>query len=436
MKEIKSILFLLLVLPALFFSAGVKGQQISLFDHYFYNPTIYNPAFTGNKETTNIMLVSRAQWTGFKNSPQLNALAIDGNIFNKKLGLGAIIHSDTKGINKTIGGNLLFSYRIDLNHVSHLNFGFSARILSHSIDFSKALVENASDPTLFTTQENKTNFNGNLGLAYFWKGLELGIAVDQILSDGTTYYNEEGNDVSFTPTNHFINSIKYTFPINKEKQILLSPQVLTRYLTNAPLQYEINTNLYYNNMFWVGGAYKNDYAVSANAGISLFKKFDIGYSYNIITSDIGQYAGISHEIMLNFKFAKRNKQKKEKEIEEEPVVVEKEAEEQPVVEELEEENGIRIIRASVDDFETPQFETPKAGVYVIVGTFSYRELAEKYAKKVKKKGFNHASFIYSEEGNFNYVYIFIEENKTDALNKIEEARENGSSQAWILILSD
>jgi type IX secretion system PorP/SprF family membrane protein len=433
MKIIKRIFLFSFTALLLWFSGNISAQQISLFDHYFYNPIINNPAFTGNKETTNIMLLNRTQWTGFKGAPKLNALSIDGNIFNEKMGLGAIIFSDSKGINKTIGGNLLYSYRVNLSEVSHLNFGVTFRFISHTMNFSDATVENVSDPTLFNSQQSRTNFNGDLGLAYFWKNLEIGVATDQILANETSYFNEAGNDISYTPTYHFINSIKYTFQINKEKQIKLAPQALVRYIENTPLQYEINTNLYYKNMFWVGAAYKNDYAVSANAGISLLNKFDIGYSYTFVTTDIGQQAGMSHEIMLNFKFGKKEKKEKIEEEEEKPI-----EEEIPKEEEnkTEEENGIRIIRANTDDFETPQFETPKPGVYVIVGTFSYRELADKYAIKVKNKGFNQTSFIYSQDDNFNYVYIFLEQSKKDALNKIEEARENGSKTAWILILTE
>lgn len=460
---------LLLFLLTLLISTSVKGQQISLFNHYYYNPTLYNPAFTGNKETTNIMLVSKDQWTGFKGSPKLNILSVDGSILKRKMGIGVSVFSETKGINKTIGGNLLSSYRININHISHLNFGISLRILSHNINFSEAVVEDVSDPTFYSSSQTKTSFDGNIGLAYFWKELEVGISLNQILKSKSVFSNDIENDISYTPSYHYINSVKYKFTLNKAKQILIAPQALVRYIPNAPLQYELNTNLYLNK-FWVGAAYKNDYAIAVNAGVSLFKKFDVGYSYDIITSDIGQNSGISHELMLNFKFGKRKKkerikeepelEKKEEptqekellqetieEVVEEPTQkedpfkeIKEEVMEEPTqnenLEEIETENGVRIIKGSVDDFENTRLQTAKKGVYVVVGTFSYRELAIKYALKLKLNGYPQASFIYSEDENYNYVYMFMESSKKDALDKINEAKENGSSQAWILILTD
>ena len=91
---------------------------------------------------------------------------------------------------------------------------------------------------------------------------------------------------------------------------------------------------------------------------------------------------------------------------------------------------------TADDFENSKLHDAKKGVYVIIGTFSYRELAENFAKKTKASGYREADFIYSVNDNYNYVYMFKSNSKKDAINKIEEAREKGSQEAWILILTD
>jgi len=425
---------LLYIYLSLLFVSSVKGQQVSLFNHYFYNPTFYNPAFTGDKGTTNVMLISRNQWSGFKGSPKLNFLTVDGSILNNKMGIGLSLFSDTKGINNTFGGNLLYSYRIKLNEISKLRFGISVRFLSHSINFNDAIVENNSDPTFYSSKQNTTSFDGNIGLAYFFKDLEVGFSLNQIVKGKSVFSNNIENDITYTPAHHYIGSAKYMFTLNREKQIKLAPQAMVRFVPKAPLQYELNTNLYLLNKFWVGASYKSDYAIGVNAGITLMKKLDVGYSYDIITSSIGQYAGISHELMVNFKFGKRKPKEKIEEpvVEEIPSVVEDTIKEEPKEDDL----GIRIITASADDYENSKLHDAKKGVYVIIGTFSYRELAEKFAKKTKASGYREADFVYSLADNYNYVYMFKASSKKDAINKIEEAREKGSPDAWILILTD
>lgn len=437
MRNIKLKYIIVVATLLLGFCKGFNAQQISLYDHYFYNPILNNPAYTGYKETTNIMLVSRTQWTGFKGAPKLNALSIDGNVFNENMGLGAIIFNDSKGVNKTVGGNLLYSYSVKFNEESHLNFGITARFISHQINFSEVTVENISDPTLLSTQQSKTNFNGDIGLAYFWKNLELGIAANQILSNKNSFFNEAGNTISFTPTYHLINSIKYNIPVNKEKQINIVPQALVRYIQNTPIQYEVNTNLYYKNMFWIGASYKNEYAVSANAGIQVLNKFDIGYAYSFITTDISQYAGMSHEIMLSLKFG--NKEEKIKPIEKEEKTEEKETpkKETKALEKAEvKDTSIIILEAKVKDFTTTTENTPNKGVYIVVGSFVEEEYATKYAAKIKNKGYESTGSFYSKKRGYNYVYMFKENTLADAMKKIGEAREKGTKSAWIIILSE
>src|SRR6202008_3800940 len=41
-----------------------------------------------------------------------------------------------------------------------------------------------------------------------------------------------------------------------------------------------------------------------NAGVTLNRRFSVGYSYDYMIGDIAKYAGISHEIMLAVKLGK------------------------------------------------------------------------------------------------------------------------------------
>jgi len=430
----------------------MEAQQISLYDHYFYNPIIYNPAFTGDKGFTNIMLVSRSQWTGFDGAPKLNMVAADGNIFNKKVGIGAVLLSETKGINERIEGSFLFSYKVTISDDSYLRFGIEFRAINHKINFSQAIVKDAFDPTLLTTNQSRINFDGNVGVSFAWKELKVGVGVDQILKNKTSFLKEVGSDISYTPSYHFMNSIKYRVPIIKDKNISVVPQALVRFVPNAPLQYEISANLDWNKRFWVGGAYKNKYAISVNAGVSLMQRFDIGYSYDIITSDIGRYSGISHELMINFRFANSEKKEKPKKAEQTERKEIKEVHKTPKIEEKVEgveikedpkkeikykkevENGVTVITNPVEDFKDVDEHLPEKGVYIVVGSFLNRELAVKYVETIIAKGFPQSNWVYSEETTYNYVYTHKFDTKEQALTKLKEVRERATAGAWLLVL--
>lgn len=303
MKHIYKIIVLILM------GSGLHAQQVVFFNHYFYKPMVYNPAFTGNGEAPELMLINHTQWTGFKGGPQYNVLTFDGNAINKNTGLGITLLSDKKGVNSRIGGNISYSYKLRFKKENvYLLLGLSAGAVSQSLDYSKAVIEETNDPSLFTNAQRSTTFDANAGLAFVYKRFELGLSAPQLANNKLNYKSASGSKAFYTQARNYMGSLKYRFALSKKKDISLSPLALVRYTANTPLQYDVNLNLDVQNKFWIGATYKSNYAVSANIGLNLFKRLSIGYSYDFITGSVGKYAGLSHEIMLSFKFIKQKKE--------------------------------------------------------------------------------------------------------------------------------
>ncbi len=468
------------------------SQQIGLFSHYFYKPLFYNPAFTGYKDETDAMLISRSQWAEFKNPPQLTVFTIDGNLFKKKVCLGLGFSSDRKGITNRISGTLYYAYRLILNDDTRILFGLSFGVLDHTIDFSKAQAESSIDPTLFNYSLHKTSFDGSAGIAFISKGLELGLSVPQILGNKLNYVDTSNLRANYTQARHFMTSVKYKIFINKEKEISIAPQGLVRFLPQAPFQFDGNINIDWKDKFWIGTTYKSNYAIAANVGFCIHKQFYLGYSYDFITGFIGKYSGISHEIMINFKFIKKNSQedaviaksanedkiddlknqleenqnkikvlneKIKKSTTKELVNIEKgEGEVEEGEEEGEEEKGLTetevnpkqqtdelkpgipdgdgvfVIKKS--DFKDSKNRIPDKGFYVIVGIFFYRDFAAEEVKKFVKRGFTNTNWLFSESKKNNYIYTQKVENKEAALQKVKEVNSSGAKNAWVLKLID
>jgi type IX secretion system PorP/SprF family membrane protein len=301
------------ILAGIVVSMNIYGQQVSMYNHYFYKPFFYNPAFAGNSGSTEAMLLNRSQWAGFSNAPQMNVFTLDGAVREKKIGLGLNLISDKRGINRRVGGSLAYSYRFNINEETYVSLGLSAGVINQSIDYTKAVSESYTDLTLFFSAQQKTTFDGNAGLVFGWKGLELAVSAPQLLGNKINYLdNASGIKASYRQERHYITSLKYRFTLSEEKEMYLAPQFLARIVPNTPLQYDGNLTFSWKNKFWLGATYKSAYAVSANAGITLSKCLDIGYSYEFITGNLANYAGLSHEIMVNYRFG-RNKKEEEHE---------------------------------------------------------------------------------------------------------------------------
>ncbi|MGZ3866162.1 MAG: PorP/SprF family type IX secretion system membrane protein [Bacteroidia bacterium] len=479
------------------FAAFVRAQQVGMYNHYFYKPMIYNPAFTGSGDETQATLISRAQWTGFQNAPQLNMFVLDGPVKEKKVGLGLMLISDRKGINQRTGGNILYSYKISFSEDAHLLLGLSLGVINQTVDFSKAVAENYNDPTLFAGAQQKTTLDGNGGLAFVWKGLEVGASAMQILGNKINYPDNVGTRANFQQIRHYTGSLKYKYYFSEEKGLSLAPQFLARIVPGTPLQFDGNLNLDWRDKFWVGATYKSSYALAVNAGVCIHKKLSIGYSYEIITSSIGKYSGISHELIANFKFGGR---KKDPEVEKEEVAKEvkslkndsilehrtdslkdalsesqnkinqlnKKIDEQskaqqqtneqikaleksiseinnrPVnnqngtaVQQLDSkvmEEGVWIATSPNVDFKDFDNLNPKPGFYVVVGTFFYRDLGIAEAKRFKERGFKSSNWLYSETKKFNYIFTFMTSSKKDAIMKAKQNQQSGITDAWVLEL--
>lgn len=286
----------------------IKAQQVSLYNHYFFKPLVYNPAFAGSGGNVEAMLLSRAQWTSFNGAPQLNVLTVDGAIKEKKVGLGVVLTNERRGIMQRNGGVVAYSYRLNFNEETSLSFGIAAGVVNQSIDFSKAVAEDYTDPTLFGGMQQKTSFDGNAGFAFMWKGLQVAASAPQLFANRFNYVDNVGTRTWYAQARHYMASAGYRIDVMKDKGISVTPQFLARIVPGAPTQFDGILNFAWENKFWVGAVYHSNYALGVNAGITVHKQLSIGYSYEMITADIGKYAGVSHEIMVNFKFGGKKKE--------------------------------------------------------------------------------------------------------------------------------
>jgi type IX secretion system PorP/SprF family membrane protein len=478
-----SLFFIFLITTALSYA-----QQTAMYSHYYFKPMVYNPAFTGVDPGINAMLIYRNQWTGFKGAPQLNIFTLDGTI-NKKAGVGVQLISDRKGFTNRTGGNVSYSYRLMINDDMHLAFGVSLGVMDQRIDFSRAVLENNTDPTLFATSEHTTTIDANAGLAFKWKALDIGVAVPQLMGNKVNYRDDVDVRAYYTQARHYMGSLKYKIAVSEDKGISLTPLALVRFLPNVPLQYDGTLTVDWQDKLWVGGTYKSDYAVGLNAGICVHKQLSVGYSYDFIIGKIGNYSGMSHELMISFRFG--NNKKSEPVITPPPVVTPlvqedknktlenkayetrmdslqrqlKESQDnlKKLAEKLDEQlklqkqqsletkptsenrnseaiegnvnkkmvEGVWVITNQTNEFKDDQNHEPEKGFYVIVGTFIYRDLAIAETQRFHEKGFKTANWVYYELKKYNYVFTERSLQKEAALKRAKDLRDSGVKDVWI-----
>lgn len=298
----KLIVYVVLFVTGL--SQPMLAQQVPLYQQYIYNRFVYNPAYSGFDETANVNLIHRSQWLDMPGQPITTAVTFDGPIKPKKIGLGLNMYGDKTDITSRLGFYGSFAYNIGIGDDQNLMFGLSLGGLQNRIDFSQVVVRDIDDPALLKDVERKQGLDGTFGLAYRWKELHFGVAIPQIMASKFDYPAVIGNSrATYNLARHYMVSLDYKIFVNSAQDVSLKPMFLVRYMPEAPMQFDANLVFNWHETAFLAISYRSDYAIGINARVKINKKISVGYTYDVISSTINTYSGISHELLLGYAFA-------------------------------------------------------------------------------------------------------------------------------------
>jgi type IX secretion system PorP/SprF family membrane protein len=291
-----------IILGFILIFSGAKAQQLPLGSHYFINPFVINPAYTGSGENINVFLTHRSQFSGIAGSPQTTYLTLDGPINVKSVGLGLNAYSDVTSILSRNGVSGNYSYSLNLWSGHSLTFGLAAGVVDHTINYDQAIVRDLDDPSLFQQKMHRTVFTADLGLLYEWKQLQVGFAVPQLLGNKARFRADDGTINYFDMQRHFVGSAKYVFDVSAKQGITVYPMVVVRGVAGAPLQFDLTTVADWKNRGWFAVSYRSNYAIGVSAGVR-YKNLGVGYSHDFGVTKVRSYAGATHEILLSYQFS-------------------------------------------------------------------------------------------------------------------------------------
>jgi hypothetical protein len=244
----------------------------------------------------------------------------------------------------------------------------------------------------------------------------------------------------------------------------------------APFQYDINAVFDWKDKAGVGISYKSDYAVSLSGWIMPNKSFSIGYSYDILLSNIKFFSGGSHEIMLGYTFGLTRKKLEEDIINLENRLKESEGKYNAIqarvdstkteitsakekitltdekyeritnelkdsvnviklraiaAEEKLKGNSAQLVKISENaDYVDMNGNPVEQGYYVVVRSFRNNAFAEFDKKKYLKKGYG---LEYNKKTGWFHAYMSKHDSYNKALDNLKAARAL-YSDAWINVI--
>lgn len=291
-RLISIILFITAVFPLC-----LLAQQKPLFTNYVFNDYYYNPAIPSTKEVIDFRFLYRNQWAGLDGKPQTQTFSAYGALKKFPLGLGGNLYHDKTGPLRTIGFNVSASYGIKINEESILSAGIAAGIIRLELGDGITIREQGDD-AVTAAQQGKTVADISLGIYYKWKGLFAGFSIPQIVESDMKFTVNDPAEMNKLVRHYFL-AAGYKFPVGDKFE--LEPSFLLKAVKAAPLQGDINLKGIYDNMVWLGASYRTGDAIAIFAGVIIKDQFQIGYAYDITTSNLNNVSNGSHEILLNYR---------------------------------------------------------------------------------------------------------------------------------------
>ena len=296
LKFIRMILIVLL----LFMVVESYAQQDPMYTQYMENLMTINPAYAGSKDLLSMMAVSRNQWSGMAKAPVTRTFAIHSPITNTNMGLGLSYLSDQIWPIKQNGLYLDYSYTLHLSTKGKLALGLKVGVNFYQAGLADLTTIDPNDP-VFESDINRS-FLPNFGVGAFYHNdhYYLGISVPKLIKNTINKTGFSSGKFDKEEIHLFLMS-GYVFDLNRI--VKFKPSVLTRYVYNAPVSFDLNTTFLFYDRLWLGALYRMGDAVGGLFQIQATEQMKLGYSYDYPISRLGAFNQGTHEIMVSFDFS-------------------------------------------------------------------------------------------------------------------------------------
>jgi len=272
------------------FSATLSySQNDILFSHYMFNELTFNPAVAGSSPNLDVSLLARQQWIGFDEAPSsqiLNAHSFFRNIG----GLGLTIINDKLGYESSLNFKLYYAHHLQVASSTLLSFGAGIGFLNKTIDGTKLIYEDEDDYESLSHKESRLRPDFNFGAELNTAKLTIGLSSTHIEQGLTTA-------TLFKVPRHYYAYAKYR--VEASDKINIVPTFLVKSSTFIT-QIDFSTIFYYDNKFWLGGAYRFNEAYIGILGFNITKDLKFSYSYDFSAGPIKNYNNGSHEVMISY----------------------------------------------------------------------------------------------------------------------------------------
>ena len=300
---IKRIRWICAVVMLCMLSVNTEAQQQPMYSQYMFNMLNINPAYAGSRGVGTATALYRNQWVGIPGAPQTTSLGFDMPINEKKIGIGFQLFDDRLGIERYTGFNASYAFRIQLTEAGTLSLGLQAGLLNYRANYSQVSTFQPGDPA-FSQNVSGILPSAAAGIYYNSDRFYIGLSTPALLQTKISYDNV-ANVSSVTGRDlHLYLASGFVVPLNQD--LMLKPSVLVKAVSGAPIEYDLNTNLWIQNTLALGFSYRTGDSYVGMLELQLSKQLRLGYAYDKTFTNLSSYNTGTHELMLRMEFGSSN----------------------------------------------------------------------------------------------------------------------------------
>jgi type IX secretion system PorP/SprF family membrane protein len=300
----------ILLAIALLSSIGAIAQQDPLYSQYMFNTLSINPGYAGSRDALSATILHRSQWSGFEGAPQTQTLTIHSPFKEANIGAGLSVVNDKIGPVNQTGVYVDLAYKLQVTDRGFLRLGLKggANMYSASLGtlYTGPNANQQGDIAFSQDISNEIMPNVGFGFYYSTPDFYVGGSAPKLLENDLSL--EDGNQTTKikSENRHYFVIAGAVMDLNRD--IKFKPTVLTRFVSSSPFSFDLTTSFIFYDKLTLGLLYRYDATVGGIAQYLISDQLRVGYAYDYNTSDLGQYSGGGHEIMLSydFVFSRRN----------------------------------------------------------------------------------------------------------------------------------
>ena len=236
--------------------------------------SLINPASTGI-EGQMIGVNYKTSMMGIENGPKVQSLIYHSDE-NKNASWGISVQNEKVNIESYGIASFDYSYRIQINPNTKINFGLKGGVFFNSIDINS--IERVTQENNSSLKIINNYWNPILGMGLFLKGNNyyLGISINNLLKSNR--YQEENGIVSQAIDKGQL-YISSGIDIKLTDILTLRPSLIYSFVKNLDNQLTAITNLEINDKISVGLGVSNNYYTNYQILFKGFKNFELGFGY-------------------------------------------------------------------------------------------------------------------------------------------------------------